>query len=177
MHWKLLYKSKYKGVEFLPQNLNTFLYIFQTMNSFKLNNQSLKYQRFVLSGCKDKGIRKFQFVGKTQILCLNFALIVGFPFLMFVLTLTIQLRTSRTTSSETHPPPPRLIFFLLKFFLYSYLDYVLRIWIMLYVSENYSVFSFEFFYLVLKKFYVFFLWFILRLLNKGTEFLSQTQIV
>ncbi len=52
MHWKLLYKSKYKGVEFLPQNLNTFLYIFQTMNSFKLNNQSLKYQRLAPSGCK-----------------------------------------------------------------------------------------------------------------------------
>ena len=104
------------------------------MISVRLNNQSLKYQRFVLSGCKDKGIRKFQFVGKTQILCLNFALIVGFPFLMFVLTLTIQLRTSRTTSSETHPPPPRLIFFLLKFFLCSYLDYVLSIWIMFYVS-------------------------------------------
>ena len=68
MHWKLLYKSKYKGVEFLPQNLNTFLYIFQTMNSFKLNNQSLKYQRFTRSDCIDIGLRKLEFVAKTQFL-------------------------------------------------------------------------------------------------------------
>ena len=38
------------------------------MNSVKLNNLSLKYQRFTPSGCKDVGTRKFEFVTKTQIL-------------------------------------------------------------------------------------------------------------
>ena len=41
-----------KGVEFLPQT----------------NNLSLKYQRFAPSGCKDIGIRRFEFVAKTQFL-------------------------------------------------------------------------------------------------------------
>ena len=45
-------------------------YIFQTMNSVRLNNVSLKYQRPSPSGCKDIGIRKFEFAEKTQFLCL-----------------------------------------------------------------------------------------------------------
>ena len=40
--------------------------MFQTMNSVRLNNQSLKYQAFTSSGCKDKGISKFKFVAKTE---------------------------------------------------------------------------------------------------------------
>ena len=32
----------------------------------------MKYQRFTSSGCKDKGIRKFEFVGKNQFLCGNY---------------------------------------------------------------------------------------------------------
>ena len=43
--------------------------MFQTMNSVKLNNLSLKYQRFTPLGCKDIGIRIFEFVAKTQFLC------------------------------------------------------------------------------------------------------------
>ena len=39
--------------------------IFQTMNSVRPNNLSLKY-RFTSSDCKDKGIRQFEFVTKTQ---------------------------------------------------------------------------------------------------------------
>jgi len=31
----------------------------------------LKYQRFVPSGCKAIGIRRFEFAAKTQILCMN----------------------------------------------------------------------------------------------------------
>ena len=58
-----------KGIESLPQIL-VFLFsffcetqchrpkIFQTMNSMRSNNISLKYQRFTTSGCKDLGIRK-----------------------------------------------------------------------------------------------------------------------
>ena len=42
--------------------------IFQTMNYVRTDILSLKYQRFVLSGYKDKGIRKFEFVAKTQII-------------------------------------------------------------------------------------------------------------
>ena len=37
------------------------------MNSVRSNNLSLKYQRVTPSGCKDIGIRKFEFVVKTQI--------------------------------------------------------------------------------------------------------------
>ena len=42
--------------------------IFQTMNSVRPNNLSLKYQRFSSSDCKDIGIRQFEFVTKTQFL-------------------------------------------------------------------------------------------------------------
>ena len=38
------------------------------MNSGKSNRSSFKYQRFTPSGCKDIGIRKFEFVSKTQFL-------------------------------------------------------------------------------------------------------------
>ena len=43
-------------------------YIFQTMNSVRSINLSLKYQRFRPSGCKDTDIRKFEFVAKTLLL-------------------------------------------------------------------------------------------------------------
>ena len=69
-----------KGIEFLSQILIfLFLYnltirfprplIFQTINSIRSNSLSLKYQRFTPSGCKDKGVRKYEFVAKTQFLC------------------------------------------------------------------------------------------------------------
>ena len=34
--------------------------IFQTMNCVRSNSLCLKHQRFILSGCKDKGISKFK---------------------------------------------------------------------------------------------------------------------
>ena len=40
--------------------------IFQTMNSVRSNNVSLKYKRPTPSGCKDIRIIKFEFVAKTQ---------------------------------------------------------------------------------------------------------------
>ena len=39
--------------------------IFQTINSVRSNVLSLIYQRFTKSGCKDEGIRNFDFVAKT----------------------------------------------------------------------------------------------------------------
>ena len=39
-------------------------YIFQTMNSVKSNNLSLKYQMFTTSGSKDIGVYIFEFVPK-----------------------------------------------------------------------------------------------------------------
>ena len=42
--------------------------IFQTMNSVRWKNQSLKYQRFPPTGGKNVGIRKSEFVTKTQFL-------------------------------------------------------------------------------------------------------------
>jgi len=41
---------------------------FQTKNSDRSNIQNLKYKRFTASGCKDKMIRKLEFVAKTQLL-------------------------------------------------------------------------------------------------------------
>ena len=41
---------------------------FQTMNTVRSNNVSLKYQRFILSGCKDIRIKKIELVAKTQFL-------------------------------------------------------------------------------------------------------------
>ena len=43
--------------------------IFQITNFVRSINLSLKYQRFTRSGCEDTGIRKFEFVAKTQFLC------------------------------------------------------------------------------------------------------------
>ena len=36
------------------------------MNSVRSDNLSLKYQRFILSGCKDIGIRKLEYGAKAQ---------------------------------------------------------------------------------------------------------------
>ena len=41
--------------------------IFQTMNYVRLSNPSLKYQRFTPTGCRDIGIRKFDFVAKNSV--------------------------------------------------------------------------------------------------------------
>ena len=38
------------------------------MNYVRLSNPSLKYLRFTPSGCRDIGLRKFEFVAKTQFL-------------------------------------------------------------------------------------------------------------
>ena len=46
--------------------------IFQTINSVRSNNQSLKNQRSALSGTTDKGIRKIGFVAKSQFIYFNF---------------------------------------------------------------------------------------------------------
>ena len=50
--------------------------IFQTMNSDRSSNLSLKYHRFSSSGCKDIRIGKFEFVTKTHFLC-HFCLIIS----------------------------------------------------------------------------------------------------
>ena len=42
--------------------------IFQTMNAVRLNNVSLKYQRFTSSGYKVIGLTKIEFVAKSQFL-------------------------------------------------------------------------------------------------------------
>ena len=73
------------GNEYLPQTLtfnshNLAIHsprplIFQTMNSVRSN--SLKYQRFTPSGCEAIGVRKSQFVPKTQFgSCRNFKCIL-----------------------------------------------------------------------------------------------------
>ena len=41
---------------------------FQNMNSVRPNNLSLKYQRYTQTGCKDIGIKQFEFMTKNQLL-------------------------------------------------------------------------------------------------------------
>ena len=50
------------------------------MNSVKSNRLSLKYERFKTSGCKDLGIRKFEFVTKINSLrkCIIFKIYLRF---------------------------------------------------------------------------------------------------
>ena len=49
--------------------------IFHTVNYVTLNNLSLKYLGFMLSGCKGIGIRNFDFMAKNQFLfTIRFAL-------------------------------------------------------------------------------------------------------
>ena len=81
MFIKVVYK-RVKGIEFCHKqwfsNLNIFAtqcrrpLIFQTTNSARWNNLSLKYQRFSPLDCKNKGIRKSEFVAKNQFLYLWF---------------------------------------------------------------------------------------------------------
>ena len=56
----------------IPKSLQpNVVKLFKTMNSVRSNNQSLKFQRFTPSGCKDieLEIRKFESTEKTQFLC------------------------------------------------------------------------------------------------------------
>ena len=46
----------------IPITFQTIVVDFETMNSVGSNNLILKYLRFILSGCRDIGIRKFEFV-------------------------------------------------------------------------------------------------------------------
>ena len=54
-----------------PNILATRCRIFQTMNSVRSSILILKYHQFTPSGCKDIGIRKFEFMTKTQFLLLS----------------------------------------------------------------------------------------------------------
>ena len=42
------------------------------MNFVRSNKLNSKYKRFTISDCKDKGIRKFEFVTKTQFLKIDY---------------------------------------------------------------------------------------------------------
>ena len=69
--WEVGYTFFKTSFEFLPQTLifwSIYPYILKTMNSGRLKNLCLKYQRCSQSGCKDIGIRKVEFVTNTQFL-------------------------------------------------------------------------------------------------------------
>ena len=51
------------------------------MNCVRSNNLSLKYQRFIPSGCKGIGSRKLEFMAKTQFLFMFF--LTGFLLVVF----------------------------------------------------------------------------------------------
>ena len=61
---KLLFSNPYT---LQPNSLDLFI-IFQIMNSTISNNLSRKNEWFRRSGYKDKGIRTFEFMAKTQFL-------------------------------------------------------------------------------------------------------------
>ena len=63
------------------------------MNSVRSKNLSLKYQSFSPSSCKDIGIRKFEFVTKTQFL-LDVVTTGIFPSATFQVTIS-QVSTSQ----------------------------------------------------------------------------------
>ena len=50
--------------------------IFLVMNSVRSNSLSLKYKRFILSGCKDIKIRKFDIEIKLEFLFLGYPVVV-----------------------------------------------------------------------------------------------------
>ena len=56
-----------KELSFCHKILDLWYFNFQTMNSVRPNNLSLKYQRFTTSGCKDKEKEKFEFSAKTHL--------------------------------------------------------------------------------------------------------------
>ena len=58
-----------KGIESLPQQLISYSPMLQ--NSVRSKSPSFQHQRFLPSGCKHIGIRKFEFVTTTQFLCLQ----------------------------------------------------------------------------------------------------------
>ena len=45
--------------------------LFQTMNSVSSNSLSFQYQRLASSGCRDKGVRKFEYVENAKFLCIK----------------------------------------------------------------------------------------------------------
>ena len=53
---------------FIFATWSSWSFIFQTKNSARFNSQTLKYQKFTPSDCKDIGIRKFKFNAKNQFL-------------------------------------------------------------------------------------------------------------
>ena len=72
--------------------------IFQTMNSVRPNNISLKYQRFTSSDCKDIGIRQFEFVTKTQFLCSKLIRLI--PFLCKFYFYCLFIKSNNFESSQ-----------------------------------------------------------------------------
>ena len=73
------------------------------MNSVRLNNLSLKNQRFTPSGWKTIGIRKFEFVAKTQFLSIQ---ILG----------TYGVQSSHFEKKHFYPNGPNHVFINKKIF-------------------------------------------------------------
>ena len=65
--YKLFLLLLVKKLSFCPTLWFSYPYI-QTINHFRSNYDSLKYQRFTPSGCKDVALLKSEFVAKTQFL-------------------------------------------------------------------------------------------------------------
>ena len=63
----LYHKLRFLTLISLQLNVVDIRYL--AMNSVRSINLNLNYLRFTLSGSKDIGIRKFDFVAKTQFLC------------------------------------------------------------------------------------------------------------
>ena len=67
----LFFKEVNTNFDFITPTLAIQCWIFQTRNSVKLNNRSLKYQKFLPTGGKNIWIRKFLFATKVFYKYLN----------------------------------------------------------------------------------------------------------
>ena len=63
----------------IPISLQHNVVDISSLTSFRSNNLSLKYWRFTPSDCK-VGIRKFEFVAKTQFLCILYDILCIFGY-------------------------------------------------------------------------------------------------
>ena len=84
------------------------------MVSGRSSNLSLKYQRFKQSGCKDIGIRKFEFMAKTQFLYFQ----VTDKTICFISSSSKYKITSMSSFyiTDLWVPPNDLILFVIFFF-------------------------------------------------------------
>ena len=91
------------------------------MNLVKFNFTSLKYLRFKLSGCKDVGIRKFEFVAKTlfpYVKIIKFKKSFSFKHNSFKETFTLRDENIIIMDARTRRAKKLVIVFIIMFIMF-----------------------------------------------------------